>query len=202
MENTVKTQNSIIKENPGVLVRIGQNVLYSLIILICFYIIVLLYINLLIKEEDKSFKNITLQIKRFLGTVAAQVFFLGVSVIFGLLSSLPLVYFARTGGRIFALVITAIILLLLTFFYLRRVVRAYLKEKKFSVAFSALFPAWFKFIFWFLFTLYFLPFAIRMVRINLIVGILVLILAVFLVNGLFYMDRLVDFFTKKRRTAH
>jgi len=199
MENKEKPQ--LPEENQSLIRRIARNVLYTVIILLCFYIIILLYINLLIKEEDKSFKHITRQIRRFLGTVATQVSFLAVSILFGLLTSIPLVYFAQSGGKVFASIFTLIIALVLLFFYIRGIVLAYLQEKKLSVAFSALFPGWFKFIFWFLFTIYFLPFAIGMARINLVLGILLFLFSVILVNVLFYIDRLTNFYSKKRRTV-
>lgn len=185
----------------NILIILPINILSILFIIVCFYIIILLYFNFLIKEEDKSFKNIVLQIRRFLNNVATQIFFLGISILFGLLSSLPLVYMAKSGGRIFAFVVSILILSVLLFFYLRRIIRVFLKEHRFSSAFAALFPGWFKFIFWILFTVYFLPLTIGMGRINLPLGIIVFLLSVIIINVIFHLDRLVNFFSKKWRTA-
>ena len=173
--------------------------IYFLVFIAGFYIILLIAISLLIREEDKSFKNIMFQLKKFLSTIVLQISFLGIAIIFGLLASLPMVYLAKHKASLFTLISLIIIITLLLFLYIKRVVNICREKKNYSITLiiSSLFPAWFKILFWILFTLYFLPFTIGFSRINIFLGILIFLSTIFIVNILFYMDKVVIFLKRK-----
>ncbi len=172
---------------------------FSILGLIGFYIIILIFFTLLIKEEDKSLKNIITKIKAFLSTVATQIMFLILSLTFGGLISVPLVYMAKNNAKFFANIFFILVILIILFFYIKRVISVYLKEKRISSAIASMFPAWFKILFWIVFTVYFLPLAIGMARTNLIMGILMFFGTVILINSLFYVDKIINYIKLKSR---
>jgi hypothetical protein len=175
---------------------------YILIIglsVISIYILIILFFTLLVKEEDKSLKNIFTKINEFLSIIVTQISFLIISFFFAALISFPLVYIAQNKGNIFANIVTIIIALFLLYLYLKRVITIYINEKRISCMISSMFPAWFKIIFWILFTLYFVPFAIGMARINVLLGILIFFAAIILINVLFYADKVVNYIKSKKQ---
>ncbi len=169
----------------------------SILGLIGFYIIILIFIALLIKEEDKSFKNIITKIKDFLSTFAMQIMFFILSFSFGLLITLPFVYFAKTNGKIFANIVLLLIILVVLYLYVKRIIAVYIKEKSISGTIAALFPAWFKILFWIAFSVYFVPFVLGKARTNFIIGLILFIAAVILVNCLFYAHSVAIYISRK-----
>lgn len=176
--------------------------LFILLSIISFYVIILIAINQFIRQEDKSFKNIYKEIKRLLSSFAMQFAFLCISIFFGLLSSVPLTYIASKKGNLFANIILIIIITFIAYFYVKRIIKAYKENKKITEAIAALFPTWFKIIFWVVFTLYFLPFTIGIAHMNIFIGIFLFFFAAFLVNVIFYIDKLTNYFKSKKDRKH
>lgn len=176
-----------------------QAVLYISICIVGFYIIILLYINLLVKEKDKSFRNILRQIKNLLGSITTQLSFLFISIFFGLIISLPLVYFAQNKGNLFANIILLILAALIIWFYVKRIIKSFNQEKRISKAVSSLFPKWFRFVFWILFTIYLVPLSIGLARKNIFIAIVFILGIAFIINILFYFDKVIDYIKARKQ---
>ena len=170
---------------------------YLGITLLVFYVVLLIVISLLVKEEDKSFKNISNKLRQILGTFAMQLVFVITSVFFALVATLPLTYISTKKPAVFSNGLLILFVCLFLFLFAKRIYKTFETSKSLGKVVSSLFPSWFKVIFWIAFTVYFLPFAIGIGKKNIFAGIALFLFTAFFVNVLFYLDRVTSYFKKK-----